>query len=494
MRRKTGPPSRATRLPTTTRSRRTKAWVNKTDLVRYIRCPYAFWLLDQGLVEFADTVDEAQAHLIAKGHRFQKGVEATATAVTADNLPALLAEPATRLYGLPMLENPELEIFGIPDGVSTASGALLPVEIKSHRRVRPTDVLELAFYWLLLEPYRTCRPSTPQGYLILRREGAAQEVPVELTDQHFAAVHRLVAKVRTARRHGVRPRICNCPMCSGIMRDEILRITQNGKDLSLLGGIGPTYAVALEDMGIATYDALRSRDPAIVVDALRSRGLYVSSTIVRQWQCHAQAYAEGRAVSRGRPPVSSSFIAIDLEYTASHIWLIGACIVEGDQKEYVTLWTDTPAQEKRSLRVLAELIDANPLVPVVTWGGWGADVPALRKGAARHRLGPAMDALVAQHVDLHQYAAETVRLPIPGLRLSEVASYFGTHKLSQIPDGLLAQLLYESYLGMETGPAKVALRQQLVEYNRDDIDALVAVTEVLRDLIPDPSAPLLAKA
>lgn len=97
MRRKTGPPSRATRLPTTTRSRRTKAWVNKTDLVRYIRCPYAFWLLDQGLVEFADTVDEAQAHLIAKGHRFQKGVEATATAVTADNLPALLAEPATRL-------------------------------------------------------------------------------------------------------------------------------------------------------------------------------------------------------------------------------------------------------------------------------------------------------------------------------------------------------------------------------------------------------------
>ncbi len=149
------------------------------------------------------------------------------------------------------------------------------------------------------------------------------------------------------------------------------------------------------------------------------------------------------------------------------------------------MWTDTPAQEKRSLRVLAELIDANPLVPVVTWGGRGADVRALRKGAARHRLGPAMDALVAQHVDLYQYAAETVGLPIPCLGLSEVARYFGTHKLSQIPDGLIAQLFYESYLGTETGPAKVALKQQLLDYNRDDIDALVAVTQVLRDLIPD---------
>lgn len=485
---KSGLPSRATRAldPTTRRRRRRGNWVNKTDLVRYIRCPYAFWLLDQGLVELADTIDETQAHLIAEGKRFQEGVEATATAVATDNLSALLAEPAMRLYGLPMLENPELEIFGVPDGVSTAGGALLPVEIKSHMHVRSTDVLELAFYWLLLEPYRTRRCS-PRGYLILRRDGRDEEVPVELTDRNFADVHRRVAEVRNARKRGVQPRICSCSMCSGVMRDEIARVTRAGKDLSMLRGIGRTYAGALERLGIVNYGALLTRDPMAVVDGLRPLGLHVSTRTVRQWQCHAQAYEEGRAVRRGRPPVGSSFIAVDLEFTPSHIWLVGACIVEGTGREYLTLWADTPAQEKKVLRALVELIDANPLVPVVTWGGRSADVPALSKGATRHRLGDAMNALVSQHVDLCQYAAETVGLPIPRLRLTDVAAYFGTHKLSQIPDGLVAQLVYESYLGMKKGPAKAALRQQLIDYNRDDVDALVAVAEVLRDLAPDPS-------
>jgi hypothetical protein len=50
---------------------RTSTWVSKTELTRYMRCPYAFYLLDRGLVTFEDTVTELQVRLIEQGVEFQ---------------------------------------------------------------------------------------------------------------------------------------------------------------------------------------------------------------------------------------------------------------------------------------------------------------------------------------------------------------------------------------------------------------------------------------
>ena len=43
------------------------SWVTKSDVTRYIRCPYAFWLLDSGRLSFAETVTPLQARLIEHG-------------------------------------------------------------------------------------------------------------------------------------------------------------------------------------------------------------------------------------------------------------------------------------------------------------------------------------------------------------------------------------------------------------------------------------------
>jgi hypothetical protein len=70
-------------------------------------------------------------------------------------------------------------LHGVPDGIETCDGALLPIEIKSHKRVQRIDALELASYWLLLEPYRT-RQVPPSRYLILRDSSAPQEIAIEI--------------------------------------------------------------------------------------------------------------------------------------------------------------------------------------------------------------------------------------------------------------------------------------------------------------------------
>jgi hypothetical protein len=75
-----------------------------------------------------------------------------------------------------ILENPKRQLYGLPDAVDPAGGAVWPIEFKSHKRPSRTDELELAFYWWLLEPWRTMRGAEPRGRLVLRQPDGSVEV------------------------------------------------------------------------------------------------------------------------------------------------------------------------------------------------------------------------------------------------------------------------------------------------------------------------------
>ncbi|HZZ65651.1 MAG TPA: hypothetical protein VFE17_09145, partial [Candidatus Baltobacteraceae bacterium] len=92
----------------------------------------------------------------------------------------------------PLLENEELQLFGKPDGIETACGLLVPLEVKSHRRPKFTDRLELAFYWMVLEAYRM-RKAEPYGVLILpNRFGGKERHEVEIAGSHFNTVKAII--------------------------------------------------------------------------------------------------------------------------------------------------------------------------------------------------------------------------------------------------------------------------------------------------------------
>jgi predicted RecB family nuclease len=450
-----------------------------------LRCPYAFYLLDRGLVPFDKTVNEQQARLLEEGVAFQAGVEAAVVPVTIElaELPGLLAQESIRVHGVPVFENPELEIYGKPDAIDTAQGALFPVEIKSHKDVQRSDELELAFYWMLLEPYRT-KTSSPRGYLILRRNGVGERMEVEIRPHRFEQVRGLLQDIRDARRIGVQPRICGCTVCSGVMRDEIRRVTVANKDLTLIWGVGPVSARRLEEIGIRTYDGLLAADSSTIVAALRNRRRYVSPAQVDSWKQHATSYSTSCPVVFGDPlTLDGPFLALDLEYEPGGIiWLVGVCLVGPGSREHFALWADTPAQEKSNLRRLAEIAAANPLLPVVTWNGNGADMPQLRNAAQRLELGETLGIVEFRHLDLFQHARKALRFPIPQLALDQVARYFAIPKISRIRDGLEALFWYRGYRSSRDENRRDALKTNLLDYNRDDLEALVGVAERISGL------------
>ena len=127
-------------------------------------------------------------------------------------------------------------------------------------------------------------------------------------------------------------------------------------------------------------------------------------------------------------------------------------------------------------------MEANPLVPVITWFGLGADVPNLNRAVARLGLNGIFDDLLTQHIDLGDVARRCVRLPIPNLALNDVAAYFGASRISPVRGGLEAQWIYRRYVSCPDPHEKDRLKQQLVDYNRDDLVGLLTTAEAIADL------------
>ena len=451
-------------------------------MVAYLRCPYAFWLVDTGQIQFSETLSSNGPRLLAEGEAFEEEVLANTTPLPPNtDFRSLIAKDVSVL-GLPEIyRNQDLRIMGRPDGVRTSNGALFPIEIKSHRDVSKTDELELAFYWLLLEPYRKLKGIQPRGYVITRRDGDEVLREVALRPRRFDEVATILEAIREAREHGVKPRICSCPYCHNALRTGTLKEYLDAKDLTWIWGIGRQYASELERLGLRSYEDLLSADQDQVAAKLRMRGYSVSSQMVAHWSQHAQSYQAARPVVFGRDRCDfRNMLVLDLEYDR-HIWLIGICAIVRGRREYAFLWADSRSEERKNILTLLDRIENAVSMPLVTWSGLSADLPQLRGALERLRIQRSGDTLSANHLDLFSFMRLNVRLPIPGFGLKDVAEHFRISRQSPIVDGLEANMRYATYRRAR-GKTKTKLRQELLRYNKDDLDSLVKVLGRLRNL------------
>jgi len=429
-------------------STRDEQWVTKTDIIRFRTCPYAFFLVDRGYVSLEQLRGEFHKELIQAGRDFEREVRAQAvplpipSELTYDVLPTLFSKPCV-LFGLPMLENVKLKLYGKPDGVKTEGGMLIPIEIKSHASVRREDRLELAFYHTLLEPYRTMA-SEPKGILILRTAFGEEEIVVDLREQDFEVVRGLVKDVRRARRDGVTPHVCACEVCA--TRPEVDEYIRERKGTTLIYGVRASRARALANLGISSLEHIRDCDPESVSRDLRPHRHFVSESMVRSWKHHAMSYFSEGPVLFGQTPLDfSSFIAVDFEYIAAEpgwIYLIGLSLVTESETKLLQWWGDDPAQIRDNHHRLGDQIERHPNLPVITWAGGSAEIPELKKAAGRYGLGNVLQAFFDRHLDMFHYTERNVRLPIPTLGLKKVADFFGVPRRSSIDGGMEAEALY----------------------------------------------------
>jgi hypothetical protein len=105
-----------------------------------------------------------------------------------------------------------------------------------------------------------------------------------------------------------------------------------------------------------------------------------------------------------------------------------------------------------------------------------ANLPALRKAAARAGCPVLAERIHDRHIDLFAWTRRNLLLPIPAFGLKEVSEHFGVSRQSGVSSGLEAEMLWRRY--QLTGDQE--LKAELISYNMDDLSSLVRAVECLR--------------
>ena len=258
----------------------------------------------------------------------------------------------------------------------------------------------------------------------------------------------------------------------------------NPKDLTALYGVGKKRAVLLKELGIRQFEDLLWCDLEEVGWELSRFDKHVTMATLEGLRFHARSYLADQPLLFGPiPEIGSSYLIFDLEYEPFKlIWLIGVLLVEGGTVRHRYMWADNAQAERQNLESLARILRGRGNLPVVTWAGLMADLPQLRQAVKRLELGALFRGAFSGHVDLFDHCERSLRLPVPGLGLDAVSTFFGFDNDSDIKGGLEALELFGAYQKSDDPDSKAAIRSRLIDYNRNDLEALVATEKALQAL------------
>ncbi|WP_433702577.1 ribonuclease H-like domain-containing protein [Prescottella equi] len=395
--------------------------------------------------------------------------------------------------------NREMRFRGIPDGINMASGELQPLEIKFRTRYQPSDLFELAFYWLLLEPYRLVPQADPVGWLQLADGAGSRTDPIRLDIPAgaFAAVREAAAQARSALADGVDQFWCNCTVCHQYPQSATARRTA---PVRVISGIGYRTGAALVAGGVDTVGQLAELSREDIRSALApSRLRRPSDDTIDGWKEHARVFIANSPKLRSgqHDSLPDRYIAFDVEYQ-SHapwvVWLLCAHAVGVESPHRITVFADE-TEQAALIAEFAGFLAKYPDLPVVTWGGTSADLPALKRAVAHYPMPDSFDAaafletLESRHLDLHRWAKKALILPLTRRGVKDAAEYFGLAVDTDVANGLMANSVWSRY--RETGDAE--LKDRLIAYNQSDVTVLASVCAHLKAIhagsVPPVSAP-----
>lgn len=466
-----------------------RKWISKQDLVEYLRCKYRVFLSFSTGIPIPDMKETALLQLmLEKGLEFESGVVQDLQPQEVHTKEAIepLVKKSLIVQSPKIFRNHELGIQGIPDLINTDKGKFIPIEIKNHKEVTDTDELELAFYWLLLDPLRK-KKNKPKGYIILN---TAEVVEVNLKKEHLWDVEFYLDDLRKLLKTEVEPVLSyECKQCK-LSKDCRKKVVTSG-GLSSIYNISYAREKQFKDIGIGNISKLMRVDEEEVNSKLIAQfGNTPGVDEIFRMKCHAFSISSGKPFFFGdkqqaRNIASSPFLVLDLEYDVEHlIWLVGVAIRTGNNTTYQQYFAEKSNldEERRILRSLINIIEKRRSYLVFTYSGISADIPQLRTAWLRQGLPDRLlSHLIEMHVDACQFLQKNFRFPMKSLGLDGMEEYLEIQRRSGISSGLEALAFYERYLRTKDS----AVKQQLLDYNREDIESTLNIIDKIPALVTE---------
>lgn len=368
------------------------------------------------------------------------------------------------------------EMAGIPDLLRKIRGksrfgkfTYIPVEIKGHKAAQKKDKIQVSAYAELLE--EVLGQPCERALLLLGKADPAEVDFKKLAPE----IQRLRTEMRAAvdGKMEIEPYWCSaCPNCAWL---AVCKVEWKARDhISLLPNGGKPTVEKLYAAGIKSVKALASANPAEVA----KKSKLSAAVTLRLWQ-HAKARETARPLQIKKPvfPTGIPIVFYDIETFGGTTFLHGVIRIHQSVREEHFFFADSLEDAGKAWKDFLNFIAKDKDSIIYCWADYESGLAKdsfKRFGGSRQ----AYEALMDRMVDQRTWVKDHFAFPTRSYSIKEVAPVFEFHWKAADAGGLNCEAWYGEWL--ETG--EKALKEKILDYNRDDVLAMEVIFNELRKM------------
>jgi predicted RecB family nuclease len=474
-------------------------------------CDLRVWLRHRGEPERDASVYEEVLHRLGERHerehlaslggyldlsqlgeelRLQRTPEAIAKKVS------VLYQPAFRVRH--MFGAIEAEIVGIPDFLILDGDGYVIRDAKMARRIdeknHPEIMLQVQLYGWLFE--KSCGVS-PKALQVFSGMKEIVDVPYDGGVSALAAVEHLLA-IKQLKSEAYEPvGWTKCGPC-GFNERCWNRAEANG-DVALVPDVDQSIARKLNSIGVSTRKELLSTfDVASLSELKRPFGKSerrVGNAAERILQfAESMEKHEERILTVPAIPQFPNYVMFDLEGMPPHldeldkIYLWGLQVFGEKPSEFVPAVSGFGPNGDREgwlafLENAGSIFELYGDIPFVHWHTY--EKTHVSKYILRHGDVNGIAArVIANLLDLFRITKESIILPVPSFSLKVIEQHVGYKRKQEEFGGQWAMAMFIEATETSDAAKRQELMEEIVAYNKEDLEATWAVFEWLREKIP----------
>jgi len=369
------------------------------------------------------------------------------------------------------------------DAVEIAGGSRdtpLPIRFITGSQIAKQHRILLAFDAAAIAAATGRQPR--QGQLIFG-EGA-ETARLRLTDAFLSQARHALTQVMSLRANSTCPELIlrkHCTEC--LFRSHCRSLAVAGDDLSLIGSISAKERSAAHGKGIFTVTQLSH-----TFRLRRNRKAPDAATERRHAALTALAIREKRTYVLGTPSLDLGETPVFLDVEGipecrSH-YLIGMCVPTQNGLSYQSFWADDAAEAANAGRSFVEALRTIGNPTIIHYGKYEKRfMQAMAK-----QLQPTdsdrdwFNRVIETSVNILATLFKHFYFPVYSNSLKEIAGYLGYRWTDPTMSGPLSVLRRLQWQDVRD----TTIKQQLLDYNRDDCQALAIVARKMCELCSNP--------
>jgi len=346
-----------------------------------------------------------------------------------------------------------------------------PIDVKSHKEVQDTDILQLYSYAHLLEPLLGYRPE--QGGIWLNTGHLKEIVFDDELQDDFSRVLDQMKQIEERNLKTVPVRCSVCQTCLWI--NQCTETWIENDDVSLLPKVGVNLSWKLKSIGITTCLQVSEADPEMLSKKLK-QNFESTDRLVHA----AKARKENKPYILHEPtfPEGVPMYFYDIETFGPSTVLHGVIRLHKGKREERSFYAGSPNEEEKIWHEFLEYIAQDKEAIVYCWTMF--EQSHSRELWSKYAGNEGGYKLLEKNLtDQCAFVRDHFVLPCRGYSIKQVAPVFGFHWKAEDAGGGNCEAWYGRWL--ETKDQDLC--KKIAEYNLDDVRAMEVIDKALRKLI-----------